>query len=64
MVDSSKISENQKKELIHKHIINMKSHLEEKYDDLKDFYENIHNTDDIVLCMTASLYASKNDVIE
>ena len=25
MVDSSKISENQKKELIHKHIINMKS---------------------------------------
>jgi len=64
MVDSSKISWDQKKELIHKYIINMKSHLEEKYDDLKDFYENIHNTDDIVLCMTASLYASKNDVIE
>jgi hypothetical protein len=41
----------------------MKSHLS-NYNDLKDFYENIHNSDDIVLCMTAALYANKDDVIE
>jgi hypothetical protein len=42
----------------------MKTHFEEKYGDLQDFYTNIHNTDDLALCMTASLYASKEDVIE
>jgi hypothetical protein len=29
-----------------------------------DFYKDIHNTDDLVLCMTASLYADREDVIE
>ena len=63
-VDDSKITEKKKKELIHKHIINMKTHLVEKYDDLKDFYSNIHSVDDLALCITASLYADKDDVIE
>jgi hypothetical protein len=42
----------------------MKSYLENYNDDLKDFYTNIHSTEDIALCITASLYADKNDVIE
>lgn len=63
-VDSSKITEDQKRELAHKHMINMKSYFEENYSDLTDFYANIHNTDDLVICMTASLYASKDDVVE
>ena len=62
-IDASKISEQDKKEMVHKHINNMKSHLS-NYNDLKDFYENIHSSDDIVLCMTAALYANKDDVIE
>jgi hypothetical protein len=41
----------------------MKKHLE-KYKDLSDFYKNINSTEDIALCITASLYADKNDVIE
>jgi len=36
----------------------------EKYNDLSDFYANIHSTQDVALCITASLYADKNDVIE
>ena len=63
-IDSSKITEDKKKELVHKHLINMKIHLESNFNDLKDFYTNIHGTDDIALCITASLYADKNDVIE
>lgn len=63
VVDTSKFSEETKKELAHKHIINMKNHLW-NYNDLKNFYENIHNTDDLAICMTTSLYADKNDVIE
>jgi hypothetical protein len=42
----------------------MKDYLEENYNDLKNFYANIHNTDDLAICMTASLYANKDDVIE
>jgi hypothetical protein len=43
----------------------MKSHLEKyKDNDLSDFYKNIHSTEDIALCITASLYANKDDVIE
>jgi hypothetical protein len=42
----------------------MKIHLEGNFNDLKDFYTNIHGTDDIALCITASLYVDKNDVIE
>jgi hypothetical protein len=47
----------------------MKSYLETYKDeandiDLSDFYTNIHSTEDLVLCITASLYADKNDVIE
>lgn len=63
-VDTLKITEEKKRELAHLHIANMKKHLEENYNDLKDFYSNIHNTDDLVICMTASLYADKEDVIE
>ena len=63
-VDWSKITETQKREIVHKHIINMKDYLEENYNDLKNFYANIHNTDDLAICMTASLYANKDDVIE
>ncbi len=64
IVDVSKITDEKKRELAHKHIINMKTRLESNFDDLKDFYVNIHNIDDIVLCMTASLYANGDDVIE
>ena len=64
VVDASKITEEKKRELAHLHIGNMKKHLEENYDDLIDFYANIHNTDDLVICMTTSLYADKEDVIE
>jgi hypothetical protein len=43
----------------------MKSHLENYNDnDLSDFYTNIHSTEDLALCITASLYADKDDVIE
>jgi hypothetical protein len=43
----------------------MKNHLENyNQNELGDFYTNIHSTDDIALCMTASLYVDKNDVIE
>ena len=63
-MDTSKITDSQRKELAHKHIINMKNHLESNFNDLKEFYENIHNSDDLVLCMTASLYVDKEDVIE
>ena len=64
-VDVEKIkNEHKEKEIAHKHIWNMKNHLGSNFDDLKDFYANIHNTDDIALCMTASLYVDKNDVIE
>ncbi len=64
VVDLEKITDENKKILAHKHIDNMKTHFEKNYKDLKDFYNNIHNTDDLVVCMTASLYASKEDVIE
>ena len=63
-VNTSKITKDKKKEMVHKHIVNMKTHFEENYDDLKDFYKNIHNIDDLALCMVASVYADKDDVIE
>lgn len=54
-----------KMNLAHYHLGNMKSHLEKYNDnDLKDFYTNIHSTEDLALCITASLYADKDDVIE
>ena len=62
-VDTSKITEDKKRELVHLHIANMKTYLEWNYENMKDFYSNIHNTDDLVICMTASLYADKEDVI-
>lgn len=64
VVDIPKITEEKKKELAHIHITKMKTHLEENYNDLSDFYTNIHNTDDLIICMIASLYADKEDVIE
>lgn len=64
LVNESKFTDETKKILAHQHIINMKTHFETNYNDLKDFYENIHSTDDIAICMTASLYAYKDDVIE
>jgi len=63
-VDTSKITEEKKKELAHKHITNMKTYLEGDFSELKDFYSTIHNTDDLVICFTAALYADKEDVIE
>jgi hypothetical protein len=43
----------------------MKSHLENyKDNDLSDFYANIHSTEDLALCITASLYVNKEDVVE
>lgn len=63
-VDVSKISENEKKQLAHKHLQIMKSYLESDYEALKDFYSSIHSSQDLALCMTASLYASRDDVIE
>ena len=64
-VDEAKITENDKQKLAHGHMILMKSHLEKyKDNDLSDFYKNIHSTEDIALCITASLYANKDDVIE
>lgn len=63
-VDSSQITEAQKRKLAHEHIANMRKHLEENYDDLKDFYSDIHSIDDLVICITASLYANKEDIIE
>ena len=54
-----------KKRLAQYHLSNMKSHLQE-YDknSLKDFYTSVDSSDDIALCIIASLYADKNDVIE
>lgn len=54
-----------KKQLAQYHLRTMKEQLE-AYDDndLKDFYTNITSTEDIALCITASLYADKDDVIE
>lgn len=65
IVDESKITEADKLKLAHGHLILMKSHLENyKDNDLSDFYTNIHSTEDLVLCITASLYVDTNDVIE
>ena len=69
VVDESKITEADKLKLAHNHLINMKAHLEVYKDerrgiDLVDFYKNITSTEDIALCITASLYANKDDVIE
>lgn len=64
-IDESKITEVDKLKLAHGHLTIMKSHLENyKDNDLSDFYANIHSTEDLALCITASLYADKNDVIE
>lgn len=63
VVDASKISENDKLKLAHGHVNIMKNHLT-NYKDLQDFYTNIHSTQDLVLCIVASLYADKDDVIE
>ena len=64
-IDESKITEVDKLKLAHGHLTIMKSHLENyKDNDLSDFYTNIHSTEDLALCITASLYADKNDVIE
>lgn len=54
-----------KKKLAQYHLNNMKAHLGEyNKNGLRDFYGNISSTEDIALCITASLYADKNDVIE
>jgi len=69
IVDESKITESDKLKLAHNHLINMKNYLEiykdaNKNIDLTEFYKNINSTEDIALCITASLYADKDDVIE
>ena len=65
IIDSNKFTPDTKKALAHYHLANMKNHLENyNQNDLKDFYTNVHSTEDVALCITASLYADKNDVIE
>jgi hypothetical protein len=69
VVDTSKFTESDKLKLAHNHLVNMKSYLEIYKDnqrdiDLSDFYTSITSTEDIALCITASLYADKDDVIE
>ena len=64
VINSWMITADIKKELVHHHIENMKKYLKENYNKLKDFYENIHNTDDIALFITASLYANRDDIVE
>ena len=53
------------KNLAQNHLKNMKAHLE-AYDDneLQDFYTSIKSTEDLALCITAALYADRDDVIE
>jgi hypothetical protein len=53
------------RQLAKNHLKNMKAHLE-KYNenDLSEFYTNIKSTEDLALCITASLYVDKDDVIE
>ena len=63
-VDVSKFTPDNKKELAHKHILNMQAYFGANFNNLKDFYANIHNTDDLAICMTTALYADKDDVIE
>ena len=69
VVDESKITESDKYKLARGHLINMKAYLETYKDesnniDLTNFYKNINSTEDIALCITASLYADKDDVVE
>ena len=63
--EPEKITDADKLKLAQGHLTLMKSHLENyKDNDLSDFYTNIHSTEDLALCITASLYADKDDVIE
>ena len=64
VVDSEKITDDMKMQLVQKHIDNMRQHLVWNYEALQDFYKNINSVDDLALCITASLYADKNDIIE
>lgn len=69
VVDESKLDEENKTELMRqlaqKHLKNMKEHLERyNENDLSDFYTDIKSTEDIALCITASLYVDKDDVVE
>ena len=63
VVNPEKFTSDDKKYLAHYHLINMKSHLE-KYNenDLSDFYTNINSTEDLALCITASLYVNKESM--
>ena len=62
---SEGFTSDEKKKLAQYHLSNMKSHLQEyNKNNLRDFYTSIDSTDDIALCITASLYANKDDVIE
>ena len=63
--EPEKVTDADKLKLAQGHLTLMKSHLENYKDsDLSDFYTNIHSTEDLALCITASLYADKDDVIE
>ena len=63
-IDTTKFTEDDKKNLAHKHISNMYSHLVSNYSNLSDFYANINSTEDLALCIIASLYTNQDDVIE
>ena len=63
--EPEKLTDADKLKLAHGHLTIMKSHLEKyKDNDLSEFYTNIHSTEDLALCITASLYVDKDDVIE
>lgn len=64
VVDVSKFTDDDKKQLAHSHIENMRNYFSSSFGNLQEFYKDIHNTDDIALCLTASLYADKEDVVE
>ena len=64
IVNVSQFTDEDKKQLAHNHINNMREYFSSNFNNLQEFYKDIHNTDDIALCMTTSLYANKEDVVE
>ena len=63
-IDYPKINDEEKRILAHKHITNMKSYFWSNYNNLRDFYSNIRNLDDLIICTTASLYANQDDIVQ
>lgn len=66
VVDESKFTADDKKKLAHQHLIKMRQYFTDtgNFNNLKDFYSQISKIDDLSVCITAALYADKNDVVE